>query len=91
MSGDGITEKLLLSADGDIALYEVEKKIFNDLDCLIEEFFKWKKTNSYDEKLFVKFMQQKFGNEAVKFIKKLGCFDNSSIPKEYESIKWINF
>lgn len=81
----------MLSADGDIMLYEVDKQILNDFDNLIEQFFKWKKTNSYDEQLFVKFLQQKYGNNAIKFIKNLGQFDCNSIPKEYEGIKWFNF
>lgn len=42
-------EKLMLSADGDIILYEVEKQILNDFDDLIEQFFQWKKVNCYDE------------------------------------------
>lgn len=46
-------EKLMLSADGDIMLYEVDKQILNDFDNLIKQFFKWKKTNCYDEQLFV--------------------------------------
>jgi len=84
-------EKLMLSADGDIMLYEVDKQILNNFDNLIEQFFEWKKTNCYDEQLFVKFLQQKYGNEAIKFIKNLGWFDYNNIPKEYESIKWFNF
>lgn len=84
-------EKLMLSADGDIMLYEVNKKILDDFDSLIEQFFQWKKTNCYDEQLFVKFLQQKCGNEAIKFIKNLGWFDDNNIPKEYENIKWYNF
>ncbi len=54
--------KLLLSADGDIMLYEVNKKILDDFDNLIDQFFQWKKTNCYDEQLFVKFLQQKYEN-----------------------------
>ena len=61
-------EKLMLSADGDIMLYEVDKQILNDFDNLIKQFFKWKKTNCYDEQLFVKFLQQKYGNNVIKFI-----------------------
>ena len=59
-------EKLMLSADGDIMLYEVDKQILNDFDNLIKQFFKWKKTNCYDEQLFVKFLQQKYGNNVIK-------------------------
>lgn len=81
----------MLSADGDIMLYEVEKEILNNLDNLIEQFFQWKKINCYAEQLFVKFVQQKYGNETIKFIKNLGWFDNNNMPKEYENIKWYNF
>ncbi len=84
-------EKLMLSADGDIILYEVNKKILDDFDDLIEQFFQWKKTNCYDEQLFVKFLQQKYGKDAIKFIKNLKWFDDNNIPKEYENIKWYNF
>lgn len=84
-------EKLMLSADGDIMLYEVNKQILDNFDSLIEQFFQWKKTNCYDEQLFTKFLQQKCGNEAIKFIKNLGWFDYNNIPKEYENIKWYNF
>ena len=49
----------MLSADGDVILYEVARQILNDLDNLIEEFYEWKKTSCYDEQLFVEFLQQK--------------------------------
>ncbi len=84
-------EKLMLSADGDIMLYEVNKKILDDFDNLIGQFFQWKKTNYYDEQLFVKFLQQKYGNDAIKFIKNLGWFNEHNMPKEYENIIWYNF
>ncbi len=84
-------EKLMLSADGDVILYEVDKQILKDFDNLIEEFFKWKKTNCYNEQLFVKFLQIKYGNEKIKFIKNLGWFDSNNKPKEYENVKWYNF
>lgn len=84
-------EKLMLSADGDIMLYEVDKQILNNFDNLIEQFFEWKKTNCYDEQLFIKFLQQKYGNNAIKFVKNLGWFDCNNVPKEYENIKWFNF
>lgn len=81
----------MLSADGDIILYEVDKQMLKDFNNLIEEFFRWKKTNCYNEQLFVKFLQQKCGIEAIKFIKNLGWFDDNNVPKEYENIKWYNF
>ena len=63
------------------------KKILNDFDNLIEEFYEWKKTSCYDEQLFVEFLQQKCGKEKIKLIKNLGW----DIPKEYENVKWYNF
>ncbi len=80
-------KNLLLSADGDIMLYEVEEKILSDLEALIEEFYIWKKTSCFNEQLFVKFLQQKFGNEAIRFIKNLGY----KIPEEFKNVKWFNF
>lgn len=83
-------EKLMLSADGDVMLYEVDKQILSNFDNLIEQFYQWKKTNCYDEQLFVKFLQQRYGNKTIKFIKNLGwIYDN--LPKEYENVKWYNF
>ncbi len=84
-------EKLMLSADGDVMLYEVSKNIINDFDNILEQFFDEKKTNCYDEQLFVKFLQNKFGNESIKFIKNLGWFDYNNTPKEYKDVKWFNF
>ncbi len=84
-------EKLLLSADGEILLYEVDKKILNNLDVLIEDFYKWKNTSYYDEQLFVKYLQQKFGDRAIIFKKNLGWLGNENLPKEYADIKWYNF
>lgn len=80
-------EKLMLSADGDIMLYEVDKQILNDFDNLIDEFFIWKKTNCYTEQLFIKFLQQKYESNKIKFIKNIG----SIVPKEYKDIKYYNF
>ena len=84
-------EKLMLSADGDVMLYEVDKQILNCFDNLLEQFFQWKKTNCYNEQLFVKFLQQRCGKESIKFIANLGWFDNDNIPEEYANIKWFNF
>lgn len=84
-------EKLMLSADGDVLLYEVDKQILNNFDNLIEQFFEWKKINCYDEQLFVKFLHQKYGSKAIRFIKNLGCLSYDNVPKEYKNIKWYNF
>ena len=35
----------MLSADGDVILYEVDRQILNDFDNLIEDFYEWKKTS----------------------------------------------
>lgn len=78
--------KLMLSADSDVMLYEVDKKILNDFDSLIDEFYEWKQTNCFTEQLFVEFLQEKFGNEAIKFIKNLGWI-YGNIPEEYKDIE----
>lgn len=83
--------KLMLSADGDIMLYEVSKQILDQFDDLLEQFFDWKETNCYTEQLFVKFLQNRCGNESIKFVKNLGCFPADKIPEEYANIKWFNF
>ena len=56
---------LLLSADGDIGLYKVNKFILDNFDSIIKDFFKWKKTNCYDETLFVKFIKGKYGEDSI--------------------------
>ena len=78
---------LALSADGVIKLYNVNNKILDNFDDLLDEFYNWKKTSCYDEQLFVKFLQNKFGTTAVQFVKNLGW----DIPKEYENVRWYNF
>ncbi len=78
---------LALSADGDIKLYHVNQKILDSFDDLLDEFYDWKKTSCYDEQLFVKFLQDKFGAKSIQFVKNLG----RNIPKEYESVCWYNF
>lgn len=81
--------QLLLSADGDIGLYEVDKMILDNFDKLLEEFFAWKKTNCYDETLFVEFLKKNIGENSIKFIKIVGQYPN--IENEYKDIKWFNF
>lgn len=83
--------KLMLSADGDVMLHRVNKEIINNFDELLNQFYKWKKTKCYNEQLFVKFLQDKFGNEAIEFIENLGWLDNNNLPTEYKNIKWYNF
>lgn len=82
---------LMLSADGDVMLYEVSENIINNFDNIVEEFFDWKKTNCYDEQLFVEFLQKKFGSESIRFIKNLGWMSRDTIAEEYKNIKWFNF
>jgi hypothetical protein len=94
-------ENLLLSADGDISLYKVDKEILNNLDNLIEEFYKWKKTKCYDETLFVKFLKNKFGENSIEFIKIVGLYCGKinqetgkiedEIEEEYKETRWYNF
>lgn len=40
-----------------------------------------------NEQLFVIFLQEKYGNKTIKFIKYLG----GSVPKEYEDVRYYNF
>lgn len=84
-------EKLMLSADGDIMLYEVGKNIIKDLENILDQFYKWKQTNCYDEQLFVKFIQETYGDGSIRLIKNLGWFDRDNIPEEYKNIEWHNF
>ena len=78
---------LALSADGEIKLYQVNQKILDSFDDLLDEFYDWKETSCYDEQLFVKFLQNKFGAKSIQFVKNLGW----DIPKEYENVRWYNF
>ncbi len=52
---------ILLSADAEVALYQVSEEIWSNFDKLIKVFFKWKKTKQYDETLFVKFLRNLYG------------------------------
>jgi hypothetical protein len=94
-------ENLLLSADGDISLYQVDKEILDNFDDLIEEFYKWKETNCYDETLFVKFLRNKFGEKTVEFVKIVGMACGKVNPRtgkieddieeEYRETRYYNF
>ena len=81
----------MLSADGDVLLYKASKRILNDFDTILEQFFSWKKTNCYNEQLFVEYLRKNFGNESLLFIKNLGWINPDHIPDEYKDIKWFNF
>lgn len=71
---------LLLSADGDISLYEVAREIHDNLDALVNHFYRWKTTYCFDETLFVTFLIGKYGNDAVRFIKVVGtCSGEKSL------------
>jgi hypothetical protein len=94
-------DNLLLSCDGDVSLYKVDKEILNNFDELIEEFYKWKKTKCYDETLFVKFLKNKFGANSIEFIRIVGLYGGKinqktgniehDIEEEYKDTKWYNF
>ena len=83
-------KKLMLSADSNVMLYEVSDKIIDDFENILDNFYAWKKTNCYDEQLFVQYIQQVFGEKTIKFIEDLGC-DYDKIAKEHLDIKWYNF
>lgn len=83
--------KIMLSADGDVGLYKVDKQIYDHFDDLLEQFYQWKKTSCYDEQLFVKFLRQRYGDKAIRLIENLGWSPYDSASKDYENIKWYNF
>lgn len=80
---------LLLSADSSIGLYKVNQRILDNLEGILNDFFKWKKTNAYDETLFVIYVKEVYGNESIIFIKIVGHYPE--VEKEYKNIKWFNF
>jgi hypothetical protein len=101
LQGSMKKENLLLSHDGDIALYKVDKNILDDLDELLKQFYKWKRTNCYDETLFVKFLRNKFGEKSVEFVKIVGVVGGKinqrtgeiedDIEEEYRETRYYNF
>lgn len=91
---------ILLSADADVSLYQVTEEIEKNLDQLIEDFFKWKKTKHYDETLFVRFLKNQLGDSSITFIKVVGSYAGSpdmimqsgkDVTEAYQHIKWFNF
>lgn len=96
-------DDLLLSADGDISLYHVKKEIIDKFDVILDDFYKWKKTNCYDETLFVKYVKNKYGEESIKFVKIVGCYggklvnnvvvnpNEHDIEEKYKNTKHYNF
>lgn len=84
-------EKLVLSADDNVLLYEVKKEIIDDFENIIESFYEWKDTNTYNEQLFVDYIKQTYGDNSIIFIEDLGYFNEFNIPNQYKNIKWFNF
>lgn len=91
-------ENLLLSADGDIFLYKVDKEILENFDELLKKFYSWKKTNIYDETLFVKFLKNRLGKNSIECIKTVGIYEDTmkytkehKIEDEYKDTFWYNF
>jgi len=94
-------EKLLLSADDKISLYEVDKNILDNLNELVHEFDKVNKKTIYDERDFVKFLKEKFNNNSINYIKVVGQvkgkYDSNikdyvdDIEDEYKDVKHFNF
>ncbi|NLC72954.1 MAG: hypothetical protein GX684_04175 [Ruminococcaceae bacterium] len=91
---------ILLSADGDVSLYLASDYVFIHFDELVEDFHEQRKTKRYDEKLFVKFLWSRFGEESIKFIKVVGKYAGSpnmiysegkDITAEFAEIRWHNF
>lgn len=95
-------KNILLSADGDISLYLIKEELFEIIEELVKEFDISNNTNCFDEKKFVKFLCEKYGNECIKFVKIVGKCNagdyNEEIDKfddliedEYKNVKLINF
>jgi hypothetical protein len=93
-------ENLLLSADGDISLYQADKEILDNFDDLIKEFCEWNTSNCFDETLFVQFLKNKFGEKSIEFVKIAGVYAEKfnkrggieyDIEKEYPGTRWYNF
>ena len=95
-------KNILLSADGYISLYLIKEELFEIIDELVKEFDISNNTNCFDEKIFVKFLCEKYGEDSIKFVKIVGkCnagdyneeldkFDDL-IEDEYKNVKLINF
>lgn len=91
---------ILLSADAEVALYQVSEEIWSNFDKLIKVFFKWKKTKQYDETLFVKFLRNLYGEKSIAFITIVGNYSGSpdkifqngkDVTEQYKGVKWFNF
>lgn len=91
---------LLLSADSEVGLYQASQEILDNFDQLLKDFFKWKKTNSYTEELFVKFLKNRMGQNSIKFIRYVGGYyggpnriilDGVDITNQFENCRWFNF
>ena len=86
---------VLLSADFDIGLYKVDKNIEEDLEKIKIEFLENLRNNTYDQSDFVKFLENKYGQDSIKFIKNIGTYGSEENIVEYENyikfLKYINF
>lgn len=81
----------MLSADGDILLFEVKKDIIDNFDDILKSFYSSLRTKCYDEQLFIEFIKNKYGEDSIRLEKNLGTFAEYNIPMEYKNIKWFNF
>lgn len=78
--------KLLLSADGDISLYEVDDRIINEFEELLDSFVHG---SCYNEQDFVDHIKRKCGENAIRFILIAGCYPE--LKPEYKNVMWYNF
>lgn len=97
--------KILLSADSDVSLYEVIAEIEKNLNDLVDEFYDFNESNTYDEELFVRFLKKKYGKNSIKFLSVVGTYTsahmkgqsdmifdgNVDVSFKFKDIKWINF
>nr|WP_072536567.1 hypothetical protein [Anaerococcus mediterraneensis] len=86
---------ILLSADFDIGLYEVDKNIEEDLEKIEIDFLESLRKNTYDQSDFAKFIENKYGQDSIRFIKNVGTYGSDKIiiedPIYLEILKYINF
>lgn len=85
--------KLLLSADGKISLYRVQQSILDEFDKLLDDFYKNKTEKSFDETLFVEYLNNRLGEDSISFVRYVGWANSPEpeIEELYRDVKWYNF
>ena len=96
-------QRILLSADGKIYLYEAIPEIAADLDACDEAFQKWKQKKRIkysDVETFVEFLQRKYGKDSIVLKGEVGMYAGrinertghieDDLPDEYSGLKHLN-